>query len=145
MNPGPSLGFQNCGCIFSYLLKKLMIKGIFVQKIRVQNQIASKSMGAKSIFLKICWCSYTHTNFGPNSNLSYEIHYVAPVFIRFSIPFSVYDALTGEIVKTLKEQSDCVRDVSWHPYLNELVGSSWDRTIVKWDYKSHDVIGKSIF
>ena len=37
----------------------------------------------------------------------------------------VYDALTGEIVKTLKEQSDCVRDVSWHPYLNEIVGSSW--------------------
>merc|ERR1712241_565274 len=52
----------------------------------------------------------------------------------------IYDALTGEIVKTLKEQMDCVRDVSWHPYLNELVGSSWDRTIVKWDYKSHDVI-----
>merc|ERR1712213_263266 len=36
----------------------------------------------------------------------------------------IYDALTGELVKTLKEQSDCVRDVSWHPYLNELVGSS---------------------
>jgi len=52
----------------------------------------------------------------------------------------IYDALTGEIVKTLKEQSDCVRDVSWHPYLNEIVGSSWDRTIVKWDYKSQDVL-----
>merc|ERR1719454_972091 len=32
----------------------------------------------------------------------------------------IYDALTGEIVKTLKEQSDCVRDVSWHPYLKEV-------------------------
>ena len=53
---------------------------------------------------------------------------------------SVYDALTGEIVKTLKEQRDCVRDVSWHPYLNELVGSSWDRTIVKWDFKSEDAM-----
>ena len=73
-------------------------------------------------------------------HLLFETHFGALVLIRFSIPFSVYDALTGEIVKTLKEQSDCVRDVSWHPYLNELVGSSWDRTIVKWDYKSHDVI-----
>ena len=44
-------------------------------------------------------------------------------FYSYLIP--VYDALTGEIVKTLKEQSDCVRDVSWHPYLNEIVGSSW--------------------
>lgn len=52
----------------------------------------------------------------------------------------IYDALTGEIVKTLKEQRDCVRDVSWHPYLNELVGSSWDRTIVKWDFKSEDAM-----
>ena len=40
----------------------------------------------------------------------------------------------------MKDQSDCVRDVSWHPYLNEIVGSSWDRTIVKWDYKSPDVL-----
>ena len=26
----------------------------------------------------------------------------------------------------------CVRDVSWHPYMNEIVSSSWDRKIVKW-------------
>ena len=51
---------------------------------------------------------------------------------------SVYDALTGEIVKTLHNQKDCVRDVSWHPNLNEIIGSSWDKTIVRWTYRSED-------
>ena len=46
--------------------------------------------------------------------------------------FSVYDALTGEIVRKLQNHNACVRDVSWHPYLNEILSSSWDRRIVKW-------------
>ena len=46
--------------------------------------------------------------------------------------FSVYDALTGEIVRKLVNHNACVRDVSWHPYMNEIVSSSWDRKIVKW-------------
>ena len=37
-------------------------------------------------------------------------------------------------MKILKQQHNCVRDVCWHPYLNELVSSSWDRTLVKWAY-----------
>ena len=57
---GSSLGFQNCGCIFSYVLKKLKIEDIFVQKIRVKNKICSKSVCAKSVFLKICGCSCAH-------------------------------------------------------------------------------------
>ena len=57
---GPLLGFQNCGCGFSYFLKNPKIKGTFVQKSRVKNQISSKSVGAKSVFLKICGCSCTH-------------------------------------------------------------------------------------
>ena len=47
------------------MLKKLKKKATFVQKWRVQNQISSKSVGAKSVFLKIfeCSCTYcTHTN-----------------------------------------------------------------------------------
>ena len=59
---GTSLEFQNCGC---RLPKKLKIKGIFVQKLRVKNQIFEKSEGTESVFLKICGCSCTHTNEGP--------------------------------------------------------------------------------
>ena len=59
-NAGSSLGFQNCGCRFSYFLKTPKIKCTFVQKLRVKNQISSKSLGAKSVLLKICECSCTH-------------------------------------------------------------------------------------
>ena len=48
---------------------------------------------------------------------------------------AVYDALTGESIKTLKNQNSCVRDVSWHPYLNEIVSSSWDCSVMKWRYE----------
>ena len=53
---------------------------------------------------------------------------------RICIFFSVYDALTGEIVKTLEGHNGCVRDVSWHPYLNEIVSSSWDQSVIRWKY-----------
>jgi len=47
----------------------------------------------------------------------------------------IYDVLTGEIVKKLKGQHrQCVRDVSWHPYENIIMSSSWDCTIGKWEY-----------
>ena len=41
-------------------------------------------------------------------------------------------------MKSLSKQRDCVRDVSWHPYSNDIVGTSWDTTICKWDFKSMD-------
>lgn len=37
---------------------------------------------------------------------------------------SVYEVLTGQIVQKLKGHAACVRDVSWHPYENNLVSSS---------------------
>ena len=27
-----------------------------------------------------------------------------------------------------------MRDVSWHPYLNEIVSSSWDQSVIRWKY-----------
>ena len=42
------------------------------------------------------------------------------------------------MVKVLRQQHNCVRDVSWHPYLNELVSSSWDRTVMKWTFADED-------
>ena len=75
----------------------------------------------RGIVIQFCYCSYGLSLF--LSTLKHDF-------------FSVYDALTGEIVKTLKQQRDCVRDVSWHPYLNEIVGSSWDQTVYKWEHRS---------
>ena len=72
---GPSLGYQNCGCEFSHLLKKLKIKGIFVEKMKIKGIFVEKlrlqnHIFSKSDFLKISWCkiclsqnlSCTHTN-----------------------------------------------------------------------------------
>jgi len=36
----------------------------------------------------------------------------------------VYDVLTGKIEQKLEEHRACVRDVSWHPYINSLISSS---------------------
>ena len=38
--------------------------------------------------------------------------------------FSVYDSLTGEVVRRLQGHKSCVRDVSWHPYQPEILSSS---------------------
>lgn len=46
----------------------------------------------------------------------------------------VYDLLTGKIVRKLSGHKQCVRDVSWHPYENTLMTTSWDGTIGKWEY-----------
>ena len=59
--------------------------------------------------------------------------------ICINLFFSVYDALTGEIVKTLEGHNGCVRDVSWHPYLNEIVSSSWDQSVIRWKYVDESI------
>ena len=39
--------------------------------------------------------------------------------------FAVYEALTGKIVRRLDEEHRaCVRDVSWHPYENNIISTS---------------------
>ena len=58
-------------CQNEFKLKVLKTNFTFVQKLRVLNQIFSKSVGAKLVFLKICGCSCTHcthTNEGPGTN-----------------------------------------------------------------------------
>ncbi|KAJ8311310.1 hypothetical protein KUTeg_011138 [Tegillarca granosa] len=50
----------------------------------------------------------------------------------------VYDLLTGKIVSKLNGHKACVRDVSWHPYENILVSTSWDGTVGKWEYLYRD-------
>ncbi|KAK0177674.1 hypothetical protein PV328_001703 [Microctonus aethiopoides] len=48
----------------------------------------------------------------------------------------IYDLLTGEIVQELHGHESCVRDVSWHPYHQELISASWDGVIGCWRYSS---------
>lgn len=47
----------------------------------------------------------------------------------------IYDVLTGKITSRLTGHRQAVRDVSWHPYENEIVSTSWDGTLGLWRYK----------
>ena len=59
----------------------------------------------------------------------------------------IWDVLTGQIVSRLSNHRQCVRDVSWHPYENKIVSTSWDGTLCLWDYareeeEEEDEVGK---
>ncbi|XP_006102323.1 DDB1- and CUL4-associated factor 11 isoform X1 [Myotis lucifugus] len=47
----------------------------------------------------------------------------------------VYDLLSGHIVKKLTSHKACVRDVSWHPFEEKIVSSSWDGNLRLWQYR----------
>ncbi|KAK7788866.1 hypothetical protein R5R35_013446 [Gryllus longicercus] len=89
---------------------------------------------------------------GDTSVMTYRGHSVLQTLVRchFSPAFTtgqryiytgcaagrivIYDALTGKIAADLKGHKACVRDVSWHPYKQELVSTSWDGTVGLWTY-----------
>ncbi|XP_060567782.1 DDB1- and CUL4-associated factor 11-like isoform X2 [Ruditapes philippinarum] len=93
---------------------------------------------------------------GDTSVMTYKGHSVLHTLIRchFSPEFTtgqryvytgcamgnliIYDTLTGQIVRKLEGHRQCVRDVSWHPYENNIVTTSWDGSLRKWEYKSVD-------
>lgn len=50
----------------------------------------------------------------------------------------IFDLLTGKVVSRLKGHNQCTRDVSWHPYKNIIMTSSWDGTVKKWDYQHQE-------
>ena len=57
------LGFQNCGCRFWKFFQKLTIGWLLNENcnnLGHKSHLFSKSVGAKSVLLKICECSYTH-------------------------------------------------------------------------------------
>nr|XP_033780547.1 DDB1- and CUL4-associated factor 11 isoform X1 [Geotrypetes seraphini] len=90
---------------------------------------------------------------GDSSLMTYRGHGVLHTLIRcrFSPAFStgqqyiytgccsgkviVYDLVTGKIVKKLTNHKACVRDVSWHPYEEKIVSSSWDGFLRLWEYR----------
>ncbi len=43
---------------------------------------------------------------------------------EFFVFLSVYDVLTGAVVARLSGHDACVRDVSWHPYEDNIISSS---------------------
>ncbi|XP_076170804.1 DDB1- and CUL4-associated factor 11 [Ptiloglossa arizonensis] len=55
----------------------------------------------------------------------------------------IYDVLTGRIVSTLVGHKGCVRDVSWHPFQQEIVSTSWDGAIVSWRYAGKTALDNS--
>jgi len=46
----------------------------------------------------------------------------------------VYDVLTGKVVRRFCGHHTVVRDCSWHPYLPEIVSSSWDGTLRRYSF-----------
>ncbi|KAL5995085.1 L14B [Asimina triloba] len=46
----------------------------------------------------------------------------------------IYDLVTGAQIEKLKYHTSTVRDCSWHPFYPVLVSSSWDGSIVRWEY-----------
>lgn len=93
---------------------------------------------------------------GDSSIMTYRGHSILHTLIRchFSPEFStgqryiytgcatgalvIYDLLTGKVVSRLKGHASCTRDVSWHPYENIVMTSSWDGTVKKWDYQHEE-------
>jgi len=45
----------------------------------------------------------------------------------------IYDVLTGAMVKKLSGHRAIIRDLSWHPYDTQIVSTSWDGAIWRWD------------
>ncbi|XP_067004038.1 DDB1- and CUL4-associated factor 11 isoform X1 [Anabrus simplex] len=89
---------------------------------------------------------------GDTSIMTYRGHSVLQTLVRchFSPAFTtgqryiytgcaagrivIYDVLTGKIRTDLRGHRACVRDVSWHPYRQELVSTSWDGSLGLWTY-----------
>ncbi|XP_077993157.1 DDB1- and CUL4-associated factor 11-like [Glandiceps talaboti] len=99
--------------------------------------------------------SKRHTTIpGDTSLMTYRGHGVLQTLIRchFSPEFTtgqkyiytgcatgsvvIYDVLTGKMISKLQGQKACVRDVSWHPSDMNIMSTSWDGSVGKWEYSS---------
>ncbi|CAL8292173.1 unnamed protein product [Lota lota] len=94
-----------------------------------------------------------HKLTGDTSVMTYRGHGVLHTLIRcrFSPEFTtgqryiysgcstgkiiVYDVLTGAVVARLCGHDACVRDVSWHPYQDSIVSTSWDGGVRMWEHR----------
>ncbi|XP_019745573.1 DDB1- and CUL4-associated factor 11 isoform X1 [Hippocampus comes] len=94
-----------------------------------------------------------HKLAGDTSVMTYRGHGVLHTLIRcrFSPEFStgqrfiysgcstgkivIYDVLTGAVVSKLLGHGACVRDVTWHPYEDIIISSSWDCAVQMWEHR----------
>uniref|UniRef100_A0AAV2L5P9 CYTH domain-containing protein n=1 Tax=Knipowitschia caucasica TaxID=637954 RepID=A0AAV2L5P9_KNICA len=94
-----------------------------------------------------------HKLTGDTSVMTYRGHGVLHTLIRcrFSPEFStgqrfiysgcstgkiiIYDVLTGGVVTRLSGHDACVRDVSWHPFEDNIISSSWDGAVRMWEHR----------
>uniref|UniRef100_A0A3Q3GQ37 DDB1- and CUL4-associated factor 11 n=1 Tax=Kryptolebias marmoratus TaxID=37003 RepID=A0A3Q3GQ37_KRYMA len=94
-----------------------------------------------------------HKLTGDTSVMTYRGHGVLHTLIRcrFSPEFTtgqrfiysgcstgkivIYDVLTGVVVTRLSGHDACVRDVSWHPYEDRIISSSWDGAVRMWEHR----------
>ncbi|KAG9283226.1 DDB1- and CUL4-associated factor 11 [Astyanax mexicanus] len=94
-----------------------------------------------------------HKLTGDTSVMTYRGHGVLHTLIRcrFSPEFStgqrfiytgcstgriiIYDVLTGRVVSKLSGHDACVRDVSWHPFQDNIISSSWDGAVRLWEHR----------
>ncbi|TSK98380.1 DDB1- and CUL4-associated factor 11 [Bagarius yarrelli] len=101
-----------------------------------------------------------HKLTGDTSVMTYRGHGVLHTLIRcrFSPEFStgqkfiysgcstgkiiIYDVLTGQVVTRLTGHDACVRDVSWHPYQDNIISSSWDGAIRMWEHRHTHLLDK---
>ncbi|KAJ8268047.1 hypothetical protein COCON_G00132190 [Conger conger] len=99
-----------------------------------------------------------HKLAGDTSVMTYRGHGVLNTLIRcrFSPEFStgqkfiytgcstgriiIYDVLTGRVVSRLSAHRACVRDVSWHPYQDRIISSSWDRSVCIWEHRQSHLL-----
>lgn len=63
-------------------------------------------------------------NFDGFEVLQHGLRFFSPPQPRKITIFAVYDVLTGAVVSKLSGHDACVRDVSWHPYEDNIVSSS---------------------
>ncbi|OWA51865.1 DDB1- and CUL4-associated factor 11 [Hypsibius exemplaris] len=52
----------------------------------------------------------------------------------------VFDALTGEVVQSIRHHDSVVRDVSWHPSRPELISTGWDHCLNLWTYSQTPIV-----
>ncbi|XP_026879764.2 DDB1- and CUL4-associated factor 11 [Electrophorus electricus] len=99
-----------------------------------------------------------HKLTGDTSVMTYRGHGVLHTLIRcrFSPEFStgqrfiytgcstgkiiIYDVLTGRVVSSLTGHEACVRDVSWHPYQDNIISSSWDGAVCLWEHRENHLL-----
>uniref|UniRef100_A0AAR2LW60 DDB1- and CUL4-associated factor 11 n=1 Tax=Pygocentrus nattereri TaxID=42514 RepID=A0AAR2LW60_PYGNA len=99
-----------------------------------------------------------HKLTGDTSVMTYRGHGVLHTLIRcrFSPEFStgqrfiytgcstgkiiIYDVLTGCVVSKLAGHDACVRDVSWHPFQDNIISSSWDGAVRLWEHRQSHLL-----